>query len=162
MSLVDVGSLQSLSYAAAAIGVCVATAYYVMTLRNQNRTRQAQLFMQIHEQWRNRNFIKRFYDALNNWEWEDEGDFWRRYGQGPNEEAFITVIELAWYFDGVGQLLRDGLIDIGLVYAMYSDRVIRLWEKFLPIIEGLRDQNPEYYGNFEYLYEELKKRHVTQ
>jgi len=160
--LVDVGLLQSLSYVAAAIGVCVATAYYVMTLRNQNRTRRAQLFMQIHEQWRDRNFIKRFYDALNNWEWEDEGDFWNRYGQGPNEEAFITVIEVAWYFDSVGQLLRDGLIDIGLVYAMYSDRVIRLWEKFLPIVEGLREQyrNPDYYGNFEYLYDELKKRHV--
>ena len=109
-----------------------------------------------------RAFIKRFYDALNNWEWEDEGDFWRKYGQGPNEEAFITVIEVAWYFEGVGQLLRDGLIDIGLVYAMYSDRVIRLWEKFLPVVEGLKETygNPDYYGNFEYLYDELRKKHL--
>lgn len=72
------------------------------------------------------------------------------------------MIEIAWYFEGVGQLLKDRLIDIRLVDAMYSDRVIRLWEKFYPIVVGLREQyrNPDYYGNFEYLYRELKKRHV--
>ena len=164
MSLVDVGLLQTLSYVAAAIGVCVAAAYYVMTLRNQSKTRQAQLFMQIHAQWRDRAFIKRFFDVLNIWEWNYWEDFWAKYGQVSNEDAFITVIEIAWYFEGVGQLLRDGLIDIRLVDAMYSDRVIRLWEKSLPIVVGLREmyRNPDYYGNYEYLYNELKKRHVTQ
>ena len=164
MSLVDVGLLQTLSYVAAAIGVCVAAAYYVMTLRNQSKTRQAQLFMQIHAQWRDRAFIKGFYDMLNVWEWDDNEDFWAKYGQRPNEDAFITILEVCWYFEGVGQLLRDGLIDVRLVDAMYSDRVIRLWEKALPIVVGLREMygNPDYYGNWEYLYSELKKRHVTQ
>ncbi len=99
---------------------------------------------------------------MNRWEWKDWDDFWAKYGQRSNEEAFITVIEVVWYFEGVGQLLRDGLIDIRLVDAMYSDRVIRLWEKGYPIVVGLREQyrNPDYYGNFEYLYRELKKRHV--
>jgi len=45
---------------------------------------------------------------------------------------------------------------------MYSDRVIQLWEKGYPIAMRLREhyQNPNYYGNFEYLYKELKKRQV--
>ena len=66
--LVDVGLLQSLSYVAAAIGVSTAAVYYVMNLRYQNRTRQAQLFMQVHARWADRAFIKGFYDILNIWE----------------------------------------------------------------------------------------------
>lgn len=160
--LVDIGLLQSLSYIAAAIGVGMAAAYYVMNLRFQNRTRQAQLFMQIHARWGDRAFIKGFFDILNLWEWKDWDDFWAKYGQRSNEEAFITIVEIGWYFECVGQLLRDKLIDIRLVDAMYSDRVIRYWEKAIPIIVGLREQyrNPDYYGNFEYLYKELKKRQI--
>lgn len=160
MLLVDVSLLQSLSYVAAAIGVFMAAAYYVMMLRFQNRTRQAQLFMQIHAQWESRAFIKGFYDILNVWKWKDWDDFWAKYGQRSNEEAFITMTEVIWYFEGVGQLLKDGLIDISLVEAMYLDRVIKLWEKGYPITMGLREmhRNPDYYGNFEYLYKEMKKR----
>jgi hypothetical protein len=151
------------------ISIMVGITYYLMILNNQQKnqqaafeTRQAQLFMQIHSQWKDREFIKGFYDILNRWEWKDNEDFWAKYGQDANEEAFITMIEIGWYFEGVGQLLRDKLIDIRLVDAMYSDRVIRLWEKSYPIVVGLREQyrNPDYYGNYEYLYKELKKRQV--
>ena len=76
---------------------------------------------------------------MNQWKWKDNADYWSKYGQNANEEAFVTSLEVLWYFEGVGQLLRDGLIDVGLVEAMYSDRVIRLMEKFRPIFEGLRD-----------------------
>jgi hypothetical protein len=147
----------------------VGITYYLMILNNQQKnqqvafeTRQAQLFMQIHSQWKDREFIRRFYDTLNNWEWKDNKDFWSKYGQEANEEAFITMIEIAWYFEGVGHLLRDKLIDIRLVEALYVDRVIRIWEKMYPITVGLREseRNPDYYGNFEYLYREMKKRQV--
>jgi hypothetical protein len=162
MLLVDVGLLQSLSYVAAAIGVCTAAAYYVMNLRYQNRTRQAQLFMQVHARWADRAFIKGFYDILNIWDWKDFDDWGSKYGQRSNEEAFLTFCEIIWYFDGVGLLVREGLIDIGLVEAIYLDRVINLWEKGYTLAMGLRElnQNPDYYGNFEYLYREMKKRQV--
>lgn len=137
----DVSLLQSLSYVAAAIGVCIAAANCVMMLRFQNRTRQAQLFMQIHAQWGDRAFIKGFYEILNLWEWKDWDEFWSKYGQRSNEEAFLTLIEVVWYFEGIGQLLGEGLIDIGLVEAMYSDRVIKLWEKGYPITMELREMH---------------------
>ena len=87
--------------------------------------------------------------------------FWAKYGQVSNEEAFLTMTKVIWYFEDVSQLLRDGLIDINLVEAMYSDRVIQLWEKGYPIAMRLRNlyRNPDY-GKFEYLYSELKKRQV--
>ena len=161
--MVDQLTLQTIGILFTGISLTIAALYYTMTIRNQNRTRQAQLFMQVHSQWKDRAFIKGFYDIMNNWEWDDVEDFWVKYGQAANEDAFITIIEVAWYFEGVGQLLRDGLIDIRLVDSMYSSRVIDFWEKMLPVVHYLREQafgrpNPDYYINFEYLYTALKKR----
>ena len=161
--------IETVSVSLAALSVVLGVIYYILNLRDQKRnmkltleTRQAQLFMQINAQWRDRDFIKRFYDMLNNWKYTDVKDFWSKYGQDVNEDAFVTMVEIGWYFESVGQLLRDGLIDVKLVDAMYSDRLIRLWEKSYTIIEGLRKvhHNPDYYGNYEYLYKELKRRQV--
>ena len=156
-------SFELLAIVLTGLGLAASVTYYAMVLRNQNKTRQAQLFMQVHSQWKDKAFIKGFYDMLNNWEFEDAEDFFNKYGQTANEEAFITAIEVVFHFEGVGQLLRDGLIDIELVDSMYSSRVIDIWEKFHPIMEYLRErafgrQNPDYYKNFEYLYTTLKKR----
>ena len=160
--LVDVGLLQSLSYIAAAIGVFTAVVYYVMNLRNQNRTRQAQLFMQVHARWADRDFIKGFFNILNVWEWKDFDDWNSKYGQRNNEEAFLTFCEIMWYLDGVGLMVREGLIDISLVEAIYLDRIIKIWEKGYTLALGLRElnRNPDYYGNFEYLYREMKNRQI--
>lgn len=63
--MVDLALLQSLSYVAAAIGVFIATLYYAMTLRAQQKimrstleTRQAQMFVQIYQQVISQGFIK--------------------------------------------------------------------------------------------------------
>jgi hypothetical protein len=61
--LVDLALLQSVSYIAGALGVCVAAAYYVYNMRTNQKTmkttletRQAQLLMQIYDRVNNRNF----------------------------------------------------------------------------------------------------------
>ena len=87
-------SFEFLAIILTGIGLMVSITYYAMVLRNHNQTRQAQLFMQVHSQWKDRNFIKGFYDALNNWEWDSVEDFWSKYGQDVNEEAFITGTEI--------------------------------------------------------------------
>lgn len=119
--------------------------------------------MQVQSQWKDRAFIKGFYDIVNNWEWTDIEDYQNKYGQAANEEAFITGLEIVFHFEGVGQLLRDGLIDIDLIDSLYSTRVILAWEKCCPVLKYYRDHawgrpNPDYYMNFEYLYTTLKKR----
>ncbi len=41
--MVDLALLQSVSYIAGALGVCVAAFYYVMMLREQRQTRRARI-----------------------------------------------------------------------------------------------------------------------
>jgi len=153
---------QTLSIILTGVSMAIALTYYAIQIRNQNKTRQAQLYMQIHSKWSDREFIRGFYNALNEYEFNDAEDFFAKYGQGVNEDAFVTINEITRYFEGVGQLLRDGLIDFRLVKSLYSYRIIDLWEKYYPLVVYLRESafghpNPEFYENFEYLYNELVK-----
>jgi hypothetical protein len=140
-------------------GVAIGFSYYILNLRNGRETRQAQLFSQIHNQWNNKEFIKKFMEILNLWSWSNEDDFWDKYGQILNVDAYVSFITVLWYFEFVGVLLRRRLLDINLVDALYSDRYVQFWEKYESILQGLREdfKNPHYYRNSEYLYTRLKE-----
>lgn len=155
-------TLDQILYVIPILALSASITYYALIIRNQNKTRQAQLYMQIQSKWADREFIRAFYRCLNIYEWDDVDDFWAKYGHDKNEEAFVDVNQVVKYFEGVGQLLRDGLIDFKSVKNLYSYRVIDLWEKAYPLTVYLRERafghpNPDYYENFEYLYNELLK-----
>ena len=73
--------LQIISVVITAASVVIALSYYILNIRNLNQTRQAQLFMQIHSQWNDREFVEQFMDLLNLWEWRDLSDSWARSRQ---------------------------------------------------------------------------------
>ncbi len=147
----------SISIVLTGLGLMIAITYYAFTIRNQNRTRQAQLFMQTHAQWRDRHFIESFHDMLS-WEWDNLQDYADRLL--TDTEKVYTSTEVIWYFEGVGELLKKGLIDIDIVFTMYADRFINWAEKYIPILKALREYyvTPWRYRNIEYLYEQMKKR----
>jgi hypothetical protein len=103
-------------------------------------------------------------DLINLWDWDDADEFWNKYGQRTNHDAFVSLTSILWYFESVGILLRRKLIDINLIDDLYSDRYIRFWEKIEPILRGIRDDfdNPNYYSNCEYLHNELKLIHKAR
>jgi hypothetical protein len=52
------------------------------------------------------------------------------------------------------------LIDSKLAYSVFGTACQRAWEKVKPIIKGYRkaSNQPTYLWDFEYLYNEMKKR----
>jgi hypothetical protein len=122
--LVDLALLQSVSYIAGALGVCVAAAYYVMNLRITQRnqelmlksqeqnleTRQAQLYMQITQRftesyWDN---FKTIYDA----EWNNFDEFLDWYKDRENTKIVNLVLTP---FENAGVLVRKNLLDVEMV-----------------------------------------------
>jgi len=67
----------------AIFGVIAGFSYYVLTVRNQNRTRQAQLFMQMYNRW-NTLELRTQFDIVMNADWNDYEGF-IEYSQ--NEEC---------------------------------------------------------------------------
>jgi len=130
--------------------------WYLQSRRSQKIT-QASLYMQLHAQWRDRQFIDNYYSMLQ-WEWKDLEDYAENILS--DYEKSLTSTEIIWYFEGVGQLLREGLIEPDIVYTMLGDRFMSWAEKYADILRAVRDlyEAPERYRNIEYLYEEMKKR----
>jgi len=133
--------------------------WYIQSRRNQKIT-QASLYMQLHAQWRDRKFIDNYYSMLQ-WEWKDLDDYAENILS--DHEKSLTTTEIIWYFESVGQLLREGLIEPDIVYTMLGDRFMNWAEKYADILKAVRDlyEAPERYRNIEYLYEEMKKRQQT-
>ena len=150
------------------IGLIVAIIYYTLTLRNSNKTqqlqletRQAQLFMQIYNNWYSLE-LSRQYEKVMNWEWIDYEDFGKNLGS--DIENVIALRMVGRFFEGIGLYVKRGLIDVSLVDDLMSGAYVRFWLKFQPIFVEMRiRQNfPQMLEWIEYLYNELKPIVETQ
>jgi hypothetical protein len=171
-------SIQTLLTYLTLISVPVGVIYHVMTLRNQSRTRQAQLLMNLYETYRSPEFRKNWQEVLAK-EYTDFDDFWDKYGSPVDRESWSRWLSVGAYFHGIGILLKEGLIDIKLLDQLFVNLVFITWLQMEPIVYGFRESTsgsnslfegrgsseryPHFFG-FEYLYNELRKRedaHLT-
>jgi len=137
----------------------VASIYYTLTLRNVNRTRQAQLFLRIYERFYDAEFSRQWNWVMFVWEWTDFDDAWNKYGPETNMEAASAFISVARYYEGIGVLVKRKLIDINLVEELTSEYVIRSWEKMGPYFKEARERFkwPHLFQEFENISNELEK-----
>jgi hypothetical protein len=172
--MVDLALLQSVSYIAGALGVCVAAIFYVLNLRisqkNQEltlktqelalksqdqtlETRQAQLFMGIYETYYSNDFRESDYELFNI-EMKNIGD-WNRLLKDRRRWAAFWQETL--YFTGIGVLVRQNLIDIRLVTLLLSESVFWYWEKYRDGIMECRKavDYPRLGIEVEYLYNRI-------
>ena len=171
--MVDLALLQSVSYIAGALGVCVAAIYYAMNLRISQRnqelvlktqhqtleTRKAQFYMQINQHLRSEESQRRFIDLIY-MEWKDYDDFERKYGSSVNIDSYAKRFSALYEFNGVGYLLKDGLIDMDTAYSLADTIGLELWRKFEPIVreQRVRYNVPEMFADLEFLAAEIAKR----
>jgi len=139
------------------MGIAVSILYYAMVLRNQNRTRQAQLFMQLYDKFSDPEFLKHQF-AISRWEWTDYEDFVERY-IGKNPDVYLHFHQQARFFEGVGVLVKRKLVDPLLVDDLMSGNILQFWEKFGESFikeRQVRNNYPQFYEHVEYLYSVIK------
>jgi hypothetical protein len=144
--MVELATLQAVSYIMGSLGVFVAAVYYVMTLRVQQanarntlETRKAQTYMQYWEKTNTDEWQRDLNELLDEWSFTDFDDFWRKYGRDNNPDQWIKYRRIAYYYEHIGILLKEDLIDPKLIYD-FDLTPIRFWEKFEPAIRGFRER----------------------
>jgi hypothetical protein len=156
-------SIEVIALVLTGLGLTASIVYYANILNNANKTqqmqletRQAQLFMQIYNQWNTSEFGLQ-YEKCMSMEWRDFDDF---------ENKILNTVEAAntWrmvtrFFEGIGVLVHRGLVDVTLVDDLMSGEMTRFWEKFEPVIREIRIIRdwPQAIEWTEYLYEEIRK-----
>ena len=158
-------SFEFLAIILTGIGLTVSILYYTITLQNANKTqklqletRQAQLFMNIYNQYLQRENIKAN-DSVFHMEFESLEEFEEKYGRESNPEAYHDWSYHQNYWEGIGVLVREGLINIRLVALLDGGGIIYNWEKFEPIIKEYRKKYnwPRWSIEHEYHYNSVKK-----
>jgi hypothetical protein len=148
------------------IGIIVSILYYSSVLRNANKTqqmqletRQAQLFMQIYDKWTDPAFNEMVNEVIhteyNDYEeWYENTNNWSK-----NSETTGKNRAVGQYFEGIGVLVKRGLIDVHLVDDMMSGFVLSFWNAKAPYIKEFRKRMnaPAVLEWAEYLCEEVKK-----
>jgi len=147
------------------ISVPIGIFYYIMTLNNTKKnqeltleTRQAQLFMELYREYRDPKFRK-MYLEVSQWTWEDHEDFRRKYTPEGNIDNYTIYASVMSYFEGIGVLVKRGLIGIEMVYDLLALQIKGIWEKYAStvIISRKHLEMPTLWDDFEYLYNELMK-----
>jgi hypothetical protein len=171
--MVDLAMLQVVRDLVAIFGVIAGFTYYVLTVRNAQRTRelslkaqeqtletrQIQLFMQIYQQLNTEESHKTMME-LYNLEVKDYDEYLQKYDSAVNPAHYAQRAHIWYSYNTIGELLRMGIIELDLLIRLNLDlRVILMWEKWEDIIRvtRMRENIPDLWEGWEYLYDEVKK-----
>jgi len=147
--------LELISIMAVSLGVIVATVYYTLTLRNTNRTRQAELFMEIYDRYNDADMLERYMDVMDT-EWKNAKEGYEKIINPRKYKSFWVVIN---FYEGIGVLVKEKLVNIRFVALLMAGTTRRFWEKLEPVVKKLREVRnyPRYASETEFLYNTLIK-----
>jgi hypothetical protein len=150
-------SVAAVSVVLAAASVIAASVYYSFQIRNQTRTRRADLVMRLYATWDSLEFQEAFHTVY----WSEADGYDSLLGVLEGKRHVATY--LFTFFDEIGVLLRRNLIDFDLVDALLGNSARQMWERVRPVIveARTRSDDPRLYEHFEYLYDELTRRAGT-
>ena len=144
----------------AVAGVLVGVIYYLLDVHNQAMIRKTQLITSLYSIFGSEEHL-RAGKEISKINYEDYDDFVKKYGAPNSEEPIPMAIDkVLYFFEEVGVLLSKKLVDINLIDQLMGYNIIMIGTKTMPIITEARKRLnlPHVWINFEYLYNEMKKR----
>jgi hypothetical protein len=166
---VDLSEIQAAYYMVAATGVLVAAAYYVITLRANQKTtkmtletRQIQALLEYNQE---RTSIELpLYTQFMKAKWVSFDDFYEKYGAGSNPELFSFMTQLWNRYNISGLMIRDGLISVNAYVEYIGDAPAIVWDKYRDIILEYRRRFhlPCYQSGFEFIAGEINRYRIEK
>ena len=150
--------IASVTTVVASAGVLVGVIFAYLEVRSLVRTRQTELVIGLYSQVTSKEWEEAYTKVLTT-EFKDYDDFADKYGSLISSKPIPMALDrVCRFYEQLGILLHKKLIDIDLVYNLFS--VTRPWTKVKPMVEGVRKQlsQPSLYEWFEYLYNEVQRK----
>jgi hypothetical protein len=151
--------IETISIFLTGISVSLAAIYYALTLRRQQQTRNAQAFIQLYQNAIDQGYIQSLSEAIWLQEGKDFEEWWEKYGPEHNMEFFVRWYRGIVFYESVGILVKNKIVDLALVDDLMSGPVLITWERYEPIIRGIREKYgyPHFQEWQEYLTDEIRK-----
>jgi len=149
-------SFEFLAIILTGLGLTASIVYYTSVLRNANKTRAAQLFMQIYSQW-NSLELQSQYGKIMNIPFDHFDDFLDMIQNDVDYRNAVNMVGI--FFEGLGVYVHRGLIDVTMVDDLMSEAIISFWDKSKSLVYETRTRAnlPQYAEWLEYLANEVEK-----
>ena len=160
---------QTVSIVFAGLSIGIAAIYYALTIRNAQRnqeltlkaqeealrTRQAQLFMQVYDKTNSPQFVEAYSRFVSSSEQLLTIDDFIKWRSDP--ENLRMQYTMSTFFEGVGVLVKEKLIEIRLVALLMTGPIMQYWGFVEPVIREYREREgfPRAFVETEYLYNQL-------
>ena len=119
------------------ISVPVGVFYHIMTLRNQSKTRKTQLFMEVYNKFNDSVEKTQEFMAFNRLEFDGYEDFIQKYSWESNPRVRAQLYYMMMFYEGIGLLVKRGLIDIEMVEDFMSGVIMGFWGRYGPVLKGI-------------------------
>ena len=126
-------TVEQILYIIPILALSASITYYALTIRSQNKTRQAQLFIQICNQTLNNPMFMKGYYVIIDKEWETFEEYLEFLGE-PGSENWNDIFLVGGILESIGVLVEEGLIHISLVASLMARVVIEYGEKVVPML----------------------------
>ena len=150
----------------AIFGVIAGFSFYFITVRNQNKQRNAQLFIPYHDRIMS-NPLKNKQSVIMSWKWDDYDDFEEKYGKLPDASNFFVdaesplwnLFDVLAYYEGLGVLTSKNHLELEMVIRFNGGLITRFWEKFEELIYEWRKRQSllNWWVEFENLYLKIRE-----
>jgi len=150
-------TLETISIVLTGLGLMIALTYYGFQIRNQNRARQAQLFMQMYGMWRDLSEGLDFFPVIS-----IKISGIEEHQEKIESDANYSKVfhSLSSWYEGLGVLVKANYLDIRLVALMWTGVTRMYWENLLePVIYDLRELRrlPRLWSEAEYVCKEVMR-----
>ena len=118
------------------LSLSLALVYYAINVRNQNRTAQASIFMQMYNHFQSISRDVKIYTCFNNATFTTAEEFMELV-TSDSEWGKVNDIWLQ-FLEGLGVVVKAEFLDIKMVTLMQAGLTRIPWDKMEPVMEDLR------------------------
>jgi hypothetical protein len=150
MVIIDVTTVSTV---VAAVSVVIGVVFTVLEVRHMARTRRTDVVMRIYERFESREMVAAMARVGATKFEKDLDDYRKRYGS----DILLDVEQIAVFFEGIGALLEQGLIEVKLCDSLFGPSLNSAWQFMRPVIFSMRERinEPFLFSHFDYLVNEL-------
>jgi len=160
--MVDQLTFQTIFQFLQTISIMVGITYYLMILRNQQKsqkltleTRQATLMMNIFKELTSEQRWEEYVRSIYTIKFDTYEEFHEKYGRN-NPQEYSKHLSLWWTYTVIGLFMEQGLLEDEQVYALMGTMIQSQWERWKEVIYELRkDTSPTLFEDFEKMYNKM-------
>ena len=124
----DLATIQLVLSILTLISIPVGVFYYLLTLRNQNRTRQIQIIRGLNPTEVDLDFLTYTYTSYD--------DFMAKYGPEADPESWMNIMKWFSKLEEFGVYVKEGLLDIRFLYLLHGGTIKKSWD----LLQVLKDE----------------------